>query len=85
MPQNEDDINFYGVKFKQPDLMHTEGKEFFICSVISRVLSKYWQEGIFSDCISESILPYFFVYDRFFSFQNNHKNLDPSYKMDLDL
>ena len=30
-------------------------------------------------------LPYFFSYDRFFSFQNSPKNLDPSYKMDLDL
>ena len=31
-------------------------------------------------------LPYCFGYKTdFFSFQNNHKNLDPSYKMDLDL
>ena len=31
-------------------------------------------------------LPYFFAYKTvFFSFQNNPKNLDPSYKMDLDL
>ena len=31
-------------------------------------------------------LPYFFGYKtEFFSFQNNPKNLDPSYKMDLDL
>ena len=31
-------------------------------------------------------VPYFFVYKtEFFSFQNNPKNLDPSYKMDLDL
>ena len=31
-------------------------------------------------------LPYFFSYKMlFFSFQNNPKNLDPSYKMDLDL
>ena len=30
--------------------------------------------------------PYFFAYKTvFFSFQNNPKNLDPSYKMDLDL
>ena len=29
---------------------------------------------------------YFFVYKtEFFSFQNNPKDLDPSYKMDLDL
>ena len=31
-------------------------------------------------------LPYFFGYKtEFFSFQNNPKDLDPSYKMDLDL
>ena len=31
-------------------------------------------------------LPYFFSYKtEFFSLQNNPKNLDPSYKMDLDL
>ena len=31
-------------------------------------------------------LPYFFRYEtEFFSFLNNPKNLDPSYKMDLDL
>ena len=31
-------------------------------------------------------IPYFFGYKtEFFSFQNNPKNLDPSYKMDLDL
>ena len=31
-------------------------------------------------------IPYFFAYKReFLSFQNNPKNLDPSYKMDLDL
>ena len=31
-------------------------------------------------------IPYFFAYKAvFFSFQNNPKNLDPSYKMDLDL
>ena len=32
------------------------------------------------------VLPYFFGYKtEFFSFQNNSKDLDPSYKMDLDL
>ena len=31
-------------------------------------------------------VPYFFAYKTvFFSFQNNPKNLDPSYEMDLDL
>ena len=31
-------------------------------------------------------LPYFFGYKtEFFSFQNNSKDLDPSYKTDLDL
>ena len=29
-------------------------------------------------------IPYFFSYKRVFAFQNNPKNLDPSYKMDLD-
>ena len=32
------------------------------------------------------LLPYFFSYKmEFFSFENNPKNLGPSYKMDLDL
>ena len=32
------------------------------------------------------VLPYFLGYKTdFFSFQNNPKDLDPSYKMDLDL
>ena len=32
------------------------------------------------------LLPYFFSYRmRVFIFENNHKNLYPSYKMDLDL
>ena len=32
------------------------------------------------------VLSYFFCYKtEFLSFQNNPKNLDPSYKMDLDL
>ena len=36
--------------------------------------------------LSPSKLLYFFGYKtKFFSFQNNPKNLDPSYKMDLDL
>ena len=31
-------------------------------------------------------IPYFFTYKTvFFAFQNNPKNLDPSYKTDLDL
>ena len=35
---------------------------------------------------NHDILPYFFGYKtEFFSFQNNPKNLDPSYKTDLDL
>ena len=33
-----------------------------------------------------TVIPYFFGYKTdFFSFQNIPKNLDPSYKMDLDL
>ena len=47
---------------------------------------------ILNSARSESImyskynLPYFFGYKtEFFSFQNNPKDLDPSYKMDLDL
>ena len=36
--------------------------------------------------INAILLLYFFGYKtEFFSFQNNAKNLDPSYKMDLDL
>ena len=36
-------------------------------------------------CLSVKI-PYYLGYKMFFfSFQNNLKNLDPSYKMDLDL
>ena len=36
--------------------------------------------------IFQNILLYFFGYNtEFFSFQNSPKNLDPSYKMDLDL
>ena len=31
------------------------------------------------------IVPYFFGYKEFLSFQNSPKDLDPSYKMDLDL
>ena len=35
---------------------------------------------------SHESLPYFFGYKTdFFSFQNNPENLDPSFKMDLDL
>ena len=38
------------------------------------------------DNITSRELPYFFGYKtEFFSFQNNPKNLDPSYKTDLDL
>ena len=38
------------------------------------------------DLLLKQFLPYFFAYKTvFFSFQNNPKNLDPSYKMDLDL
>ena len=33
-----------------------------------------------------ALIPYFLGYKMdFFSFQNNPKDLDPSYKMDLDL
>ena len=32
-----------------------------------------------------NMLPYFFSYKTEFSIQNNPKNLDPSYKTDLDL
>ena len=32
---------------------------------------------------TESYIPYFLGYKRAFSFQNNRKNLDPYYKMDL--
>ena len=42
---------------------------------------------VFKLCIVvTSEIPYFFGYKtESFSFQNNSKNLDPSYKMDLDL
>ena len=33
----------------------------------------------------KSLLPYFFGMTEFLSFRNNPKNLNPSYKMDLDL
>ena len=37
-------------------------------------------------CLSASEVPYFFGYKtEFVFFQNNPKDLDPSYKMDLDL
>ena len=40
----------------------------------------------FLPCCSRSLIPYFFGYKTsFFSFQNDPKNLDPSYKTDLDL
>ena len=53
-------------------------------------------DGLKSEILSHSvrygmyervpILPYFFGYKtEFFPFQNNPKDLDPSYKMDLDL
>ena len=32
-----------------------------------------------------NVVPYFFDYKTVFSFQNSPKDLDPSYKMDLDL
>ena len=36
--------------------------------------------------LSKINIPYFFGYKtEFFSFQNNSKELDPSYKVDLDL
>ena len=38
------------------------------------------------DCLQKLYLPYFFSYKtKFCSFQNKPKDLDPSYKMDLDL
>ena len=38
------------------------------------------------DVDSLTLIPYFFGYKtEFFSFQSNTKDLDPSYKMDLDL
>ena len=42
--------------------------------------------GEASECTNNLMVPYFFAYKKvFFSFQNNPKNLDPSYKTDLDL
>ena len=42
--------------------------------------------SIFNKKYSQIQIPYFFGYKtEFFSFQNNPKDLDPSYKTDLDL
>ena len=52
-------------------------------SEINKIKSTFY---ISNTDISENILPYFFAYKTvFFSFQNNPKNLDSSYKTDLDL
>ena len=43
-------------------------------------------QPLFQQYLMKKNLPYFFGYEtEFFSFQNNPKNLDPSYKPDLDL
>ena len=48
---------------------------------LCRTLLKQVQQKLKLLCM----LPYFFGYKtEFISFQNNPKNLDPSYKMDLD-
>ena len=45
-----------------------------------------WHTDINDQIQHNLLLPYFFAYKTvFFSFQNNPKKLDPSYKMDLDL
>ena len=42
--------------------------------------------GYLFQVILFTTIPYFFSYKtEFFSFRNNPENLDPSYKMDLDL
>ena len=42
--------------------------------------------GMKDSLVDDHYVPYFFAYmTEFFSFQNNPKNLDPSYKTDLDL
>ena len=45
------------------------------------------QDGFWREQPILQNVPYFFCYKtvRVFFFPNNHKNLDPSYKMDLDL
>ena len=50
-------------------------------------LSYRWTGLIGKLCVYLGNLPYFFAYKTvfFFSFQNNPRNLDLSYKMDLDL
>ena len=67
------DINF----IRQNQEPHRNGKA---CRASPKC---FWLSLI--NLISED-LPYFFAYKTvFFSFQNNPKNLDPSYKTDLDL
>ena len=55
--------------------------------LITIIVLKMEQFGIaMKYCIYSAMIPYFFGYKtEYFTFQNNPKNLDPSYKMDLDL
>ena len=53
-----------------------------------RLVSACFLKSRYQSSVVHSIvdLPYFFGYKtNFFSFQNNPKDVDPSYKMDLDL
>ena len=40
---------------------------------------------LYKTCCGILLVQYFFGYKIFFSSHNNPKNLDPSYKMDLDI
>ena len=91
LPFNEGDW----LHFQGKQLYH-----FHICLLISGVYSKRKQLApqeatsllyrfilVRSGCPGkQTVLPYFFGYKTgFFPFQNNSKNLDPSYKMALDI
>ena len=58
---------------------------------LERVCTSYILVAFFEDCDSVAwlftfLIPYFSAYKtEALPFQNNPKNLDPSYKMDLDL
>ena len=58
----------------------------FIADFKERVVFQSCADPMGTQTITFCNLPYFFSYKtEFFSFQNNPKDLDPSYKMDLDL
>ena len=53
-----------------------------------RIMSEKWHECLIVSAICKQNSEYLIssvIRPRFFFFQNKHKDLDPSYKMDLDL